>query len=269
MKIAIYCVNYHSYDSLKNYIESIEISVFETDKNVEVDLFVADNSCPLEQFLVPSLSFSIQIISTEENLGYFGAIAFLMQRFPPINFDYSVISNVDVLLERDSLTKLLQIETDPLTGWIAPTIFSKSMQFDWNPQALQRYSIQKLRALRFLFKHPRLLKLKQRLLHTYHDIKDCPPGPIYAGHGSFIILTKKFFQCCGIINYPVFLYGEEIYIAELCRLHNLKVIYVPQIRIIDIGKVSTGSIPAAQYCWYNYKAINYIIHNFYNSRKKI
>ena len=40
---------------------------------------------------------------------------------------------------------------------------------------------------------------------------------IYAGHGSFIILTKAFFQNYSNIAYPMFLYGEEIYLAELIR----------------------------------------------------
>lgn len=263
MKIAIFCVNYHSYDSLRNYIDSIELSVLATSPKVDVELYVADNSCPSEQFNYTPKGFSMQIVPTGKNLGYFGAIRLLMKKFPPTKFDYSIISNVDVLLEKNTLSELAQTKHDPSVGWIAPTIFSKSMQSDWNPQAIERYSIQKLKSLRFLFKHPWLLKLKQRLFHTYHFIKNCPSGSVYAGHGSFIILTKTFFQLCGIVNYPIFLYGEEIYLAELCRLHELRVIYSPQIRIIDIGRVSTKKISLHQFCKYNYEAINYIIHNFY------
>ena len=42
--IAIYCVNYHSYDSLKNYLSSIDIAAKEVQDMVNVSVFVADNT---------------------------------------------------------------------------------------------------------------------------------------------------------------------------------------------------------------------------------
>ena len=155
------------------------------------------------------------------------------------------------------------MQTSESTGWIAPTIFSQTLHFDFNPQAVKRYSLRKMKMLRFMFKYPILLKIKQKLLHQYHDIKNCKPGKIYAGHGSFIILTRNFFQHCGIIDYPIFLYGEEIFLAEVCRRHQLIVEYTPQIRVQDIGKVSTGKFSFKSYCRYNYQSTNYIINTYY------
>ena len=53
------------------------------------------------------------------------------------------------------------------------------------------------------------------------------PKDVYAGHGSFIILTKYYLSKVGIVNYPVFLFCEEIYLAEMCRINNLLVRYEP------------------------------------------
>ena len=262
-KIAIYCVNYHSYDSLRNYLVSIDEAMKQAVNVVSLSVIIADNTTPAEHVNYTPQHFTLQVIETGDNRGYFGAVHYAMQQVCPQDYAFAIISNVDVLLETDFFTTLSSIKTKEDTGWIAPAIFSQTLHFDFNPQAINRYSLKKMRLLRLMFKYPLLLRLKQKMLHMYHDIKDCPSRTIYAGHGSFIILTKRFFEQCGIIDYPVFLYGEEIYLAEVCRKNNLCVEYTPDIKVQDIGRVSTGKIPSRQYCQYNYQAIDFIIKNYY------
>lgn len=262
-KVAIYCVTYHSYDSLFNYLSSIEVAVEKMIEKNELSVLIADNSVPSSEVNYTPKGFSIHVIKTNENKGYFGAIRLLMQTYDPVNYDYSIISNVDVLLSEGFFNQLEDFTSNSNIGWIAPAIYSTAHQFDFNPQALNRYSRYKMDALRLMFKFPWLLKLKQRFLHQYRNITECQSGPIYAGHGSFIILTKLFFERCGIINYPIFLYGEEIFLAEVCRTNALEVFYEPNIKVTDIGRVSTGNIPSRQYCRYNYLAMDYIIKTFY------
>ena len=103
MKIVIYCVNYHSYNSLIDYLCSIDKAMAAGENKISLSVFVADNSCPLEPFSYTPTRFSLQIVPTRKNLGYFGAISFLMERYSPLDYDYSIISNVDVLLKEDSL----------------------------------------------------------------------------------------------------------------------------------------------------------------------
>ena len=264
-KIAIYCVNYHSYDSLADYLSSIDRGVGNVTGRSIVKVIVADNTVPYSHVNYKAKNFELKVIPTGENKGYFGAIRQVMEHCPPEDYDYIIISNVDILLSENFFSQLLSFKTTIDTGWIAPRIYSQTFDMDFNPQALNRYSYKKMIALRLLFKYPLLLWLKQKLLHQYREIKVHDAGPIYAGHGSLIILTAQFFRQCGIIDYPIFLYGEEIYLAELCRTNQLEVVYVPQIEVYDIGKVSTGQIPAKQYCKYNYIAIDYLIRHFYKT----
>ena len=262
--IVIYCVNYHSYDSLYNYLNSIDTAVEHTADPIRLTVAVADNTMPAVAINYVPQHFSMRVIPTNENKGYFKAIRLLMEAIDPKSFDYAIISNVDVLVSNDFFSALSSF-THPSNrlGWIAPEIYSKAQNFDFNPQAVTRYSLKKLKALRLMFKYPWILWLKQKLLHKYRNVKIHRSGQIYAGHGSFIILTNLFFREYGIIDYPQFLYGEEIYLAEVCRRHQLQVYYVPQIRIVDIGRVSTGNIPSRQFCHYNHDAIDYIIKTFY------
>lgn len=262
-KIAIYCINYHSYDCLKDYLSSIEVASKKAVQTAEIYVFVADNSIPSEGVDFRSPYFRLEVFPTGSNLGYFGAAEYVMSRVPPADFDYTIISNVDVLLTEKTFIELSEIPYDSTYGWIAPSLYSQTYHFDWNPQATKRYSVKKLKIMRFLFKHPLLLRLKQIILHKYRHIDTYPSGDIYAGHGSFIILTKSFFNKCGIIHYPIFLYFEELFLAETCRKNQLKVVYLPQIHVLDIGGTSTGRIPSETYCKYNYEGIDYIISNYY------
>ena len=263
-KIAIYCVNYHSYDSLRNYLASIDRAAKSVKGKLDIVVIVADNSVPATPVDYNPRHFSLRILPTCENKGYFGAVRHAMQTISPAAYDYSIVSNVDVLLSEGFFLQLSSFPSDGAeVGWIAPEIYSQTLGFDFNPQAVCAYSLKKLKLLRLMFKYPWLLRAKQRLLHVHRHFNDAPAGPIYAGHGSFMILTRLFFSRCGIIDYPIFLYGEEIYLAETCRQQNLLVVYEPKIKVGDIGRVSTGNIPSRQYCKYNYQAIDYIIRRFY------
>lgn len=262
--IAIYCVNYHSYDSLKNYLASIDASAKEVTGAVSISVFVADNTeQPLTVESQPAC-FSLQVIPTGENKGYFGAIRLLMERFRPAGFDYAIISNVDVLLDKGFFALLNDLQTDAQTGWIAPQIYSNLEHRDRNPKIMQRYPKRKLQILQALFRMPFLYNL---YTHTVYKskvlVKHSRGEMIYAGHGSFIILTKRYFEACGIINYPVFLFCEEIYLGEVCQQHGLKVIYEPGIRVNDAEHASTGTFRRSKYCQYNYQALSYILKTYY------
>ena len=261
--IAIYCVNYNSYDCLNNYLASIDKAAEAVKETATIKVVMADNSLPTLPVAFQPSHFTLQCITTGENKGYFGAVTLAMERVSPAHFDYIIVSNVDVLLTKDFFMQMLRSQTSPETGWIAPAILSQTHGFDFNPQTLQRYSPMKMRMLRLMFRYPVLLRLKQKLLHNYRNIKCDQPCDIYAGHGSFIILTKEYVRKCGIINYPSFLYGEEIFLAETCRRSGLKVEYVPSIVVNDIGAVSTGKFSSRQFCRYNYQSIDYLIKTFF------
>lgn len=262
-KIVIYCVNYHSYDSLIDYLTSIDKAASIVVESLTLKVIVADNTVPCSEVPYETQYYELEVMPTGDNKGYFGAIRHAMEYSSPEDYDYIISSNVDILLSESFFSQLISYKATTDTGWLVPKIYSKTLNMDFNPQALHRYSYKKMATLRLLFKYPLLLQLKQKLLHQYREIKVHEAGPVYAGHGSLIILTAEFFRQCGIFDYPIFLYGEEIYLAELCRMNQLKVVYIPQIEVYDIGKVSTGQIPTKQFCKYNFVAIDYLIRRFY------
>lgn len=268
-KIAIYCINYNSYDELHSFLMSVDHAALRTKDSASLDVFIADNTKTeyrkdIEQTGLNNVS--VKIFNYNDNPGYFGAAQRMMHSTEAASYDYAIISNVDLTLKDDALQALIQTKENKNVGWIAPSLFSAQLNRDRNPELMQRYSARKLKLIRLMFRYPLLEIIYRRTLYKRKKINhtDNQPTHIYAGHGSLIILTKQYFKLCGIPNYPIFLFCEEIYLAEICRLNNLHVIYRPDIHIYDKEHVSIGEIHHSKsYYKYNYEAITYIINNFY------
>ena len=250
-RIAIFCVNYNSYKELYHYLDSICVSAKEAEDVMKVDLFVADNTEQQPQDIsYEARHIQIQVFPFHQNLGYFGAIGKMMQQVDTTVYDYCIISNVDLILDKDMLMKLAEYPNNATTR-------------DRNPKIMNRYPLHKLKKLQTLFKYPLLYALYTITLYRRKKFQHHSAGVIYAGHGSFIILTQKFMEKCGPVDYPVFLFCEEIYIAEMCRQHQLTVEYLPTLKVNDMEHASTGHMPSRLYCRQNYDAISYIINRFY------
>lgn len=262
-QVAIYCVNYHSKDRLEHYLQSIDLAVKATSGDFQLDVIAIDNSVPAETIDYAPQAFSLKVVNTGENKGYFGAVSEGMKRYDPMAYDYSIISNVDVVMEKDFFVQLAEMPANKTLGWIAPQIFSDTEHRDRNPKIMHRYAKRKLQILRFLFSIPPLYNLYTHTAYKSKKLIKHEPGEIYAGHGSFIILTQEYFKRCGIIDYPVFLFCEEIYLGEQCLKHGLKVVYNPQIRVRDTEHASTGTFRRRKYCRYNYEALSYILKTYY------
>lgn len=262
--LAIFCVNYNSYKELYSYLDSISIAAKEVDKVMKVDVFVADNTDKHNQEITYKVTnLNLKIFPYHQNLGYFKAIRKMMEDTSPVSYDYTIISNVDIIILSDTFKLLNSYLATEDTGWIVPSIVSLSNGEDLCPQAIHRYSLNKLRLLWLTFRFPFIHYLYAKTLYQHKKKTMTPAGIVYAGHGSCIILTREYFNRCDIINYPIFLYEEEIYIAEECRLHGLKVVYEPSIIVHDIGRVSTGKTNWKENYLWHAEGLEYIIKKYY------
>lgn len=243
-RIAVFCVTYNSDKELERYEASLRKAAEAAKGVAELDIFVARNT-------------------KEDNPGYFGGVKRQMEQVDVEAYDYCIISNVDLTMEEDFFVKLADYDCPKNAGWIAPQIWSQLEGRDRNPGRMERPSLRKLQMLRTFYRIPILDTLYRRTFYRRKRYQSHPAGRIYAGHGSFIILTKRYFEKCGKIDYPVFLFCEELFLAENCRKANLSVEYVPTLRINDSEHVSIGKMPHDIYCRYNYEAVQNIIKTFF------
>ncbi len=264
MRFLFVPVNYHSYDSLNAYIKAVSRALKTADdETIHADIHVADNSSePMEVKQQEGLTVCVRHY---DNPGYLSAALKTIYASDFPSYDYIVISNVDVLVDESFFTSMKNLQVDKQTAWIAPAIYSENEKRDVNPKIQERYSKKRLQLLRLLFRFPLLYHVYTKTVYRKKVIAATqkPQQDIYAGHGSFMIFTSAFFQKCPTLEYPVFLFCEEIFLAEKIGSIGGKTTYCPSVKIWDKEHASTGKMKLSRYCKYNYQALTYIIRHFY------
>lgn len=268
MEILIIGITYNSDEALSDYLDSIETALQHCN-DVVVDFVVGDNGDKPFHLKHQKYSFSISI-QKFDNIGYLGAAQKILKNTEITSYDYVIISNVDLLLAPNFLKTLSQIKVNQNIGWITPFIWSKYEKRNRNPFLTKRNSKFKLKILRMMYKFPIFHKLythsfyKRKAHISNRNIDDNCSSIIYAGHGSIFIFTKEFIEKTrDYFNYPIFLYGEECFAAELCLANDLQVLYLPKLKVESIDHVSTGQMKSKAYYQCNHDAMDYILKNFY------
>ena len=299
MKVLFVPVTYNSYDALDNYIASVGKALeAAADSTISVKIHVADNSTFSRNEECGMWNENSQRTETThyDNPGYLPAALKTVYSEDYASYDYIIISNVDVTLDETFFTALRDLKPDPDTVWIAPFIWSPSENRDVNPKILERYTKKRLQLLRLLFACPPLYYLYTRTLYRIKYSRSEESGVrsensseaesttessalgvsslhtphstlheknIYSGHGSFMIFRPELFHQKPPLDYPVFLFCEEIFMAEMVRRIGKKTVHYPAVKVWDCEHASTGLMGLWRYCKYNHDALSYIIKHFY------
>ena len=220
-KILLIGVTYHSEEALHAFVESVHRAALRVEGRMQVDIEIADNG--------------------QDNKGYLGG-ALPIYNAKAKGYDFVSISNVDLELAEDFFEHLLAIE-DTSIGWIAPDIYTDKIDRHENPYLLTRPTKRNFAIWNIIYSSTFIYRFYHGLylLKSRHT-KVYPESDIYAGHGSFMLFTKSFVTKNSEIHFPGFMYGEEIYLAELTRKAALRVRYVPTLRIANVGNINTGLI---------------------------
>lgn len=246
------------------YLESINNAMNNVTDSI-VHVAIADNSSQRESISAEKYE-NLEINQYfQSNLGYLPGACNVLNNYVEVKeYDYVVISNVDLTIEESFFSNLEKKIFKDEVAWVATQIWTEQEKRDKNPKILNRCSKMKLELIRLLYKYPVLdyiytnslyLRKKARPQYSEQDI--------YAGHGSFMMLTKSFFEEYDRIEYPLFLFGEEMFLAELIRNKKLTVRYVPDLCVIDKEHTSTSRMRKKEYYKYNLISIDYILKNFY------
>lgn len=265
MKVLIVAISYNSNDALNKYLDSIEVAIKQA-SDIQLKVIIGEHSesnpfCLSREYN----AFQCKVVK-QENIGYLGGIARLLMQENVLENDYIIISNVDIELDENFFIRLIGKKYSCEIAWVAPMIWSVTEQRNRNPFIVKRYSLFKLMLIRFLYRVTFLHRLYTKTLYKRKKNRRDTIGYIYAGHGSFIILTNIFFQKIETVDYPMFLYGEELYLAELIRRKKLTVYYDNDIKVNTIDHVSTGKMKSSFYYECNYRSLTYIITRFYKNK---
>lgn len=267
LNILLTCINYNSYNDLTRFLCSVDYA-YQNAKNVSLHVCVADNSENKEVVELDKYSYKCQYYPFD-NVGYFGGATRIFKNIPNLTeYDYVIISNVDLEVD-ENLFKNLSQDRDDSIAWISPSILSLFEKRDKGLGLSCRPTKLKLKLLTLMYRFPWLLYVIENTIYRRKSLYpqlEKQVKTIYSGHGSFIILTRFFFNSYPTFHYPMFLFGEELFLGELIRQKGLKVIYDPTLKIYDREHVSTAQMPSKFICKCQYDSILFILDTFYNSR---
>jgi GT2 family glycosyltransferase len=248
-QVLLICVNYQSDEATIKFVRSaLALRSSELLKIIVVNNGgYESHSILLNQFPADR----VQIITTGSNLGYFGGASYGLKMFlenQPIPA-WVVISNVDLEFVNSAfLDQLINYPVGHNLGILAPAIQSTLSNTSLNPFFQQRPNKWRMKLYKYMFRNYFLLLLyeilsfiKKKLDFRYIYKSNLQQvRKIYAPHGSFFIFSRQYFLAGGNLDWPMFLYNEEIFVAETARRIGLEIIYDPKLLIHHHDHVSTG-----------------------------
>lgn len=279
MRVCLVCVCYNAYDEARLYLRSLQESFNHVIGSMILDVVFVDNSTNINSKVCEDLqssNYSFRFYYVEnDNTGYFPGVAhgISKSKLIPQDYDYVIVSNVDLEVSRDFFKTLSHLHLDDTLGMVAPAIISKSDQRDINPKIVARPTRNRLLFNKFLFRYSMFYKILLFASATKNYLKSrrasniaIDPKPqqrvIYASHGSFMIFTSNYIKKINI-DYPMFLFGEELYAAEEARLKGLRVEHHPEIHVYDLEHASTSKVLSKLLRLNHVKSLDYIIQKYY------
>ncbi|HKW63898.1 MAG TPA: glycosyltransferase [Candidatus Acidoferrum sp.] len=284
-RAVIVSVHYKGPDSLLALLDSLrgarELS--------EVAIIIVD-SCSGEEYLfgirgkiaeIPNA----ELLESQTNRGYFGAARFALENYLKQGRalpDWVIVCNHDVLIEdKDFLEKLFAIDR-ATAGVLAPRIRVLPGRVDQNPFMRQKPSWLRWASLQFIFSNYSLAKVWHWLARQKRRVKSqnwisgwnsssndsARPQQIYAPHGSFFIFSRRYFEAGGYLDGNLFLYGEEISVAEICRSLGVPVVYEPSLCVVHDEHRSTGKRISRFTFECQKKALQYVTSRYLSGSRK-
>ena len=145
---------------------------------------------------------------------------------------WTVVSNMDICAPGPDVCQ--PVARLRRIGTRARAVHSESAQWPTqNPYLARRPSVRSMRRRRLMLANPVVAQianvagaLKARLRPRERPPDQCRQ-PVYAPHGSMIVFHRRYFVEGGSLAHPVFLFNEEINVAEQCRRLRLPVLFEP------------------------------------------
>ena len=268
-KIVIICVNYHNSQEVISYVNE----VYEQSVINDIDIVVVDNSNNEIEYnnLKLNLSEDLYLYNPHENLGYINGINYGFMKYTEKNPmpEWVIISNTDINYENNYFYETLL--TNYPFGYncmIAPSIYSIEAKHYQNPLVINRFSKFKMFLLTYIYRYTiieRCFECINRVKNRFQERKNSllENQEIYTGHGACLIINKCYFEKGGNLNYGSFLFGEELYIAEMIKnIHGL-VYFDNRLKLNHNEHRSINKEKRKQINQYYYNSMEYLYKKFY------
>lgn len=231
-------------------------------------IYIVNNQCRnialLQQFAHNHPT--VTLLDINENIGYLPAAYRAFTHY----HDKHGIPNIFILCNTDItipdahfFEKLSQQYTNSNYALIGPDILAAETGKHQNPMYRSRLAKAKINRLIGLFGNYTIYRLYSWMAGI-KPASVAPPnsGQVYAVHGSFIVCTSLFFENGGTLNYPMFLFGEELFLAEQCHAKGLPVYFDNALKIVHHEHSTTGLMKKEKVLALR-SSLQYILRTFY------
>jgi len=270
-RILFLLINYFNDDELVEFITT----QLTRQQNIPYDIIVVNNGSVNSNILkdLDSGNNSIQVVTPPENRGYLNGAKFGFDFYCQSNPipDFTILCNTDISFEdQHFLEKLIQEPNNKNVEVIGPSIISTFTFHHQNPMYKERLHLKKIKQLLFIYDYYPIYViyqlgayLKRLTKKLSHKNDKQTSGFVYAVHGSFLIFTKSFFEKGNTLNFPSFLYAEELFIAEQCLKSNSKIYYNSDLKIFHREHSTSRFIKNRKHVEWLKQSLNFIYHSYY------
>lgn len=207
----------------------------------------------------------ICLLRSPKNLGYFGAARWAVTR-QGIGAEWTIVCNPDIALADDFVSRLCSIE--PCSQVLAPAITTVPGGIQQNPYMQFRPSVRRMLLRRLVFSDAMLAQAYSvaRRWRTLFAARVRRPNSvdlprlIYAPHGAVLVFHSSYFGRGGTLDHPLFLFNEELTVAECCRRLGMSISYEPGLQVTHHEHHSTGVKRSAEILSAQREAANYGYH---------
>jgi GT2 family glycosyltransferase len=268
-KLLYIIVNYFSEEEVSKFI-SLQLSR-QTFKNIWI--IIVNNGCRdpnvLEKIIEENKT--VELLNSQNNLGYFGAAKFALEHYLETYSipDYTILSNVDLIFENERDIEKLCYESPVYADIIGPNLLSSNHRTSLNPFYEKRISKRKLKFLAAIFSIYPLYILYQTIsiiskhFKRFRTTINSKSRFVYAVHGAMIVFRKNYFEKGGNLNYGSFLFGEELFVAEVARKYSLKIFFNANVKVIHHEHTTTGTYKRPKYVLWMKDSLSYILANHF------
>jgi GT2 family glycosyltransferase len=226
-----------------------------------LDIIVVDNGSGeenLSQLRTATTSLpNVQLLALPTNRGYFGAAKLAYDHYLAQGHklpDWIVVCNHDVVIDDENFFQRLTRQDPMNIGMIAPRILVPPSYLNQTPFMRRPPGRVRWLTLRLIYssyaaaavwdwlsRQKRSFKgVLQRCHIKANASSSDKTTEIYAPHGSFLIFSRRYFAAGGTLDQELFLYWEEISVAETCRSLGLAIVYDPSLHVLHNEHQSTG-----------------------------
>ncbi len=261
-RIAFVILNYKSPEDSISLIKNIEAQKW----HKSVKIYIVENGSSdnsIEKLKDLNCKLDIELIVSDENLGFARGNNLGIQKALADGFEYIVASNSDISIDiQDDFLDIIDkiYKEDSKIAVIAPIVENLN-GIQQNPFRKERFAVQEILKIKlfYLSGFDRMYyffrvhivyglitylskRREQKKVERNDNKKPDESGYAYAPHGSFLVFTPAYFKHYEGFDKRTFLYCEEFILAERLRQYDLRCWFENSLKVIHRESQSTNQV---------------------------